>query len=175
MFRHPCLGSARLQRERPTFVTAKVGKATTPDMTVLATSSCLDCPTLLVDRAPARTRTFMCSNMRALLARSAAMLGVMQRRGSSPLGWRSARSGSNLASVVSERTPNVRCKLSTWISERRGGWRLHEIADQLPFRLIRRDREYEPQSCDMQPRQAKLSRGELTASVQKDRDSEVTG
>ncbi|GEM_PF-5127115 len=38
-------------------------------------------PLVLADRAPARTRTSLCSNMRALLARAAARRGVMQRRG----------------------------------------------------------------------------------------------
>src|SRR6185312_5740762 len=37
-------------------------------------------PLVPADRAPARTRTSMCSNMRALLARSAARCGVMQWR-----------------------------------------------------------------------------------------------
>ncbi|MGH8113271.1 MAG: hypothetical protein ACREPL_15345, partial [Rhodanobacteraceae bacterium] len=37
-------------------------------------------PSVLADRAPARTRTSLCADLRALLARSAAMLGGMQRR-----------------------------------------------------------------------------------------------
>ena len=38
-------------------------------------------PLVLADRAPARTRPSLASDMRALLARSAARRGVMQRRG----------------------------------------------------------------------------------------------
>jgi len=52
-------------------------------MTVEPTSGWLDCPALLAGRAPARTRTSLCSDMRAFPARPAAMLGVMRRRGSS--------------------------------------------------------------------------------------------
>ncbi|HEX7369710.1 MAG TPA: winged helix-turn-helix domain-containing protein [Rhodanobacteraceae bacterium] len=37
-------------------------------------------PLVLANRAPARTRTSLCSNIRALLARSTARRGVMQRR-----------------------------------------------------------------------------------------------
>ncbi|HJU07982.1 MAG TPA: hypothetical protein VJ727_05820 [Rhodanobacteraceae bacterium] len=40
-------------------------------------------PALLDARAPARTRTSLCSNSRAFPARPAAMLGVMRRGGSS--------------------------------------------------------------------------------------------
>ncbi|HKT42322.1 MAG TPA: hypothetical protein VJQ86_08205 [Rhodanobacteraceae bacterium] len=72
----------RSPRERATFVSAKVAKTIAPGMTVSATSCCRNFPARLADRAPARTRTSLCSDMRALLARSTAMLGVMQRRGS---------------------------------------------------------------------------------------------
>src|SRR5690348_13269714 len=49
-------------------------------MTVEPTSGWLDCPALLAGRAPARTRTSLCSDSRAFPARPAAMLGVMRRR-----------------------------------------------------------------------------------------------
>jgi hypothetical protein len=49
-------------------------------MTVSPTSGWLDFPALLAGRAPARTRTSLCSNNRAFPARPAAMLGVMRRR-----------------------------------------------------------------------------------------------
>jgi len=37
-------------------------------------------PSVLAERRPRRTRTSLCSNMRRLLRRSAARLGVVQRR-----------------------------------------------------------------------------------------------
>jgi hypothetical protein len=72
--------SARLPGERTTFVSTKVAKTIDAGMTVSPTSSWLDSPALLAGRAPARTRTSLCSNMRAFPARPAAMLGVMRRR-----------------------------------------------------------------------------------------------
>src|SRR5690242_20653881 len=77
---HPCFDSARLQGERPTFVTAKVGKAIAPAMTISPTSYRLDCAALFAPSGPAPTRTSTCSNMRALLPPGVAMLAVMQRR-----------------------------------------------------------------------------------------------
>src|SRR5690348_18171493 len=49
-------------------------------MTVSPTSGWLDYPSHLAPSGPARTRTSVCSNSRALLPLGAAMLGVMRRR-----------------------------------------------------------------------------------------------
>jgi len=73
--------SARLGGERATFVSAKVAKTIAPGMPVSATSCCRNFPALLAPSGPARTRTSLCSDMRALPSLGAAMLGVMQRRG----------------------------------------------------------------------------------------------
>src|SRR5690242_18920620 len=58
----------------------KPPKPLAPGMTVEPTSGWLDFPALLAGRAPARTRTSLCSHMCACPAHPAAMLGVMQRR-----------------------------------------------------------------------------------------------
>ena len=74
-------GFARLGGERVTFCFGrKSPKTTAPGMPVSATSCCLNFPAMLADHAPARTRASMRSDMRALLARSTALLGVMRRR-----------------------------------------------------------------------------------------------
>src|SRR5574337_1940273 len=75
----PVLGSARLSGERAIFVSAKVAKTIAPGMPVSATSCYRNCPAMLADHAPARTRASMRSNMRALPAGSAVLLGAMQR------------------------------------------------------------------------------------------------
>ena len=72
--------SARLPGGWATFVSAKVAKTIAPGMTVSATSCCRNFPALLAPSGPARTRTSLCSNIRALLPLGAAMLGVVQRR-----------------------------------------------------------------------------------------------
>ena len=40
------------------------------------TSCSFDCPAMLTERRPRRTRTSLCSNMRRLVRRSAALLGT---------------------------------------------------------------------------------------------------
>src|SRR6185312_4377768 len=77
--RHPCLFPRR-PTARVTFLSGKVTKAIGAGMTVEPTSGWLASPALLAGRAPARTRTSLCSNSRAFPARPAAMLGVMRRR-----------------------------------------------------------------------------------------------
>ena len=75
------IGFARLGGERVAFCFGrKSPKTIAPGMTVSPTSCRRNFPAVLADRAPARTRTSLCSDMRALLARSAALLGVVQRR-----------------------------------------------------------------------------------------------
>src|SRR5690348_8586420 len=54
-------------------------------MTVSPTSGWLDSAALLAPSGPARTRTSLCSNSRALLPLDAAMLAVMRRRPESSL------------------------------------------------------------------------------------------
>jgi len=56
-----------------------VAKAIGAGMPVSPISGWLDCPALLAPGGPARTRTSMCSDNRALLPLGAAMLGVMRR------------------------------------------------------------------------------------------------
>src|SRR5690242_3465878 len=77
--RHPCLFPRR-PTARVTFLSGKVTQAIGAGTTVSPTSGWLDCPALLAGRAPARTRTSLCSNNRAFSARPAAMLGVTRRR-----------------------------------------------------------------------------------------------
>jgi len=54
----------------------KVAKDHAPMAMVERTSCSFDCPAMLVERRPRRTRTSLCSNMRRLVRRSAALLGT---------------------------------------------------------------------------------------------------
>src|SRR5574337_1685598 len=47
-----------------------------PEAVVERTSCSFDCPEMLAERRPRRTRTSMCSNMRRLHRHSAALLGT---------------------------------------------------------------------------------------------------
>ena len=58
-----------------------------PVAVVERTSCSFDCPAMLAERRPRRTRTSLCSNMRRLLRRSAALLGTANGASSS-LRWR---------------------------------------------------------------------------------------
>jgi len=89
--RHPvaitsqdCFGSARCRRRRcapVTFLSGKVTKAIARGHADLADFLSARLPSALAERRPRRTRTSMCSNMRRLLRRSAARLGVMHGAG----------------------------------------------------------------------------------------------
>jgi len=65
---------------RVTFLSGKVTKAIGAGMTVSPTSGWLDSAALLAPSGPARTRTSVCSNSRALLPLGAAMLALTRRR-----------------------------------------------------------------------------------------------
>src|SRR5690348_10282958 len=71
--RHPCLFRA-VPRTRVTFLSGKVTKATRAGRDGLADIVSARLSLLLASHAPARTRTSVCSNRRALLARSASSL-----------------------------------------------------------------------------------------------------
>ena len=75
-----CHGSARC-RERATFVSAKVAKTIARGHDDLADVVSARLPSALAERRPRRTRASLRSNMRRLLRRSAARLGVMHGAG----------------------------------------------------------------------------------------------
>src|SRR5574337_84965 len=77
----PVLGSARLGGERATFVSAKVAKTIGACGGGRTNIVFVRLPLPLASRAPARTRTSVCSNMRAFPACSASRLRHRQRRG----------------------------------------------------------------------------------------------
>ena len=81
-FRHPCLFRSPPGRAGY-FCFGKSSQNHCAGMTISPTSGRLDSPALLAGRAPARTRTSLCSDSRAFPAHPAAMLGVMRRRLSS--------------------------------------------------------------------------------------------
>src|SRR5690242_9145783 len=83
LHREIALGSARC-RERATFVSAKVAKTIRAGRDGLADVVSARLPLLLASRAPARTRASLCSNSRALLARSASSLRHRDSAQSSP-------------------------------------------------------------------------------------------
>ena len=72
--------SARLPGERATFVSAKVAKTIRAGRNGLADIVSARLPLLLASRAPARTRTSLCSDIAPFATHPAAMLGATRRR-----------------------------------------------------------------------------------------------